>query len=657
MFPRRPAEAAGANPTMSTQTETHAFQAEVSEVLSLVVHSLYSNREIFLRELISNASDALDKLRFEALTAPELLPEGEDLGVVLDADAEARTLTIADNGIGMSRDELVENLGTIASSGTRRFLEALKEGGAEQAPELIGQFGVGFYSAFMVASEVRVHTRRAGEDAGTVWTSDGEGAYSLEEADGLGRGTVVTLTLREGEDFDAFLQEWRLREVVHRYSDFVEYPVQMQVERSNPKLDDEGNPIEGETETERVTETLNSMKPLWARPAGEITDEEHEEFYRHLSHDWSAPLEKVHFKAEGTLEYTALLYLPKEAPFDLFDPSARASKVSLYVRRVLIMRDCEELLPGWLRFVRGVVESNDLPLNVSRELLQDDPRVRQIHKRLVRKVLEALGKLLEGDRERYEEFWQGFGACLKEGIYYGDDEDQRLSSLALFESSTQEGLTTLGEYVERCPEDQEEIHVLAGASRKVLEASPHLEALRASGREVLLLTEPVDEWMLQRLTEWGGKQLVRADLGEGPAEDDEAREAREKKQEDFGDLLGAMQQALDEDVKEVRFSARLKDSAAVLVGEAQGMSPQLERLLRRSGQEVPKQKRVLELNPSHPLVEGLRKVYDVDASSPRVGDYAALLFGQAQIAEGVALEDPAHFTRLVTELMTEAVQG
>jgi len=642
---------------MSTQTETHAFQAEVSEVLSLVVHSLYSNREIFLRELISNASDALDKLRFEALTSPELLPEGEALGVVLDSDPEARTLTVADNGIGMSREELVNNLGTIASSGTRRFLEALKEGGAEQAPELIGQFGVGFYSAFMVASEVRVHTRRAGEDTGTVWTSDGEGAYSLEDADGLGRGTVVTLTLREGEDFDAFLQELRLREVVHRYSDFVEYPVQMQVERTSPKLDDDGNPIEGETETERATETLNSMKPLWARPAAEITDEEHEEFYRHLSHDWNSPLDKIHFKAEGALEYTALLYLPKEAPFDLFDPAARESKVSLYVRRVLIMRDCEELLPGWLRFVRGVVESNDLPLNVSRELLQDDPRVRQIHKRLVKKVLEALGGLLEDDRGGYEEFWRGFGACLKEGIYYGADEDQRLSNLALFESSTQEGLTTLAEYVERCPEGQEQIHVLAGSSRKVLEASPHLEALTAAGREVLLLTEPVDEWMLQRLTEWGGKQLVRADQGEGPAEDDEARAAREKKQEELGGLLGAMQEALDEDVKEVRFSARLKDSAAVLVGDTQGMSPQLERLLRRSGQEVPSQKRVLELNPDHPLVEGLRRVYDVDAASPRVKDYAVLLFGQAQIAEGVPVEDPAGFTRLVTELMTEAVQG
>jgi molecular chaperone HtpG len=642
---------------MTTHTETHDFQAEVSEVLSLVVHSLYSNREIFLRELISNASDALDKLRFEALTESDLLPDGETLGIVIDSDKDERTLTIADNGVGMSREEVVQNLGTIASSGTRRFLKALEESGGEQAPELIGQFGVGFYSAFMVAGQVSVTTRRADQELGTVWTSDGEGGYTLEEAEGIGRGTVVSLSMREGEEFDGFLEEWRLREVVRRYSDFVEYPVQMQVERSEPKLDEEDNPIEGETETQVVTETLNSMKPLWAMPKEEITAEEHEEFYRHLSHDWNPPLEPIHFRAEGTLEYTALLYLPKDPPLDLFDPSAKASKVSLYVRRVLIMRDCEELLPGWLRFVRGVVESNDLPLNISREVLQDDPRVRQISKRLVRKVLEALSRRLTDDRESYEAFWHGFGACIKEGIYYGADEDARLSGLALFESSAQPGLTTLAEYVERCPEGQDEIHVLTGSSRKVLESSPHLEALRDAGQEVLFLTEPVDEWMLQRLTEWDGKPVRRADQGGGPAEDEEAKAAREQKQEELGGLLGAMQEALDEEIKEVRFSARLRNSAAVLVGDDQGLSPQLERLLRRSGQEVPQQKRVLELNPDHALVEGLRRVYDVDENSPRVKDYAALLYGQALIAEGVPLEDPAKFTRLVTDLMTDAVRG
>lgn len=641
----------------STQAETHGFQAEVSEVLSLVVHSLYSNREIFLRELISNASDALDKLRFEALTSPELLGEDEDLGIVVDVDREARTLTVADNGCGMSRDDLIANLGTVASSGTRRFLETLRERGAEQAPQLIGQFGVGFYSAFMVADRVVVSTRRAGEETGTIWTSSGTDGYELEEAEGLGRGTVVVLELREGEEYDEFLQEWRLREIVRRYSDFVEYPIQMEVERTEPKLDEEGEPVEGETETKRVTETLNSRRPLWAKPKEEITEEEHEEFYRHLSHDWNPPLESIHLRAEGALEYTALLYLPKEPPLDLFDPSARVSKVSLYVRRVLIMRDCEDLLPPWLRFVRGVVESNDLPLNVSREMLQDDPRVPQIRKRLVRKVLETCGRLLEEDRERYEGFWRGFGACLKEGIYYGEDEDGRLSKLALFESSEREGLTTLGEYVERMKGEQEAIHVLPGTNRRVLESSPHLESLRADGVEVLFLTEPVDEWMLQRLTEFDGKPIRRADRGEARPEDEEARAAREKKQEELGGLLGALQAALDEDVKEVRFSSRLKDSAAVLVGDEAGLSPQLERMLRRAGQDVPRQKRVLELNPDHELVEGLRRLYEVDEKSPRVRDFAELLHGQALIAEGVPLEDPGRFTRLVTELMTASVKG
>jgi molecular chaperone HtpG len=641
---------------MSSKTENHAFQAEVSEVLSLVIHSLYSNREIFLRELISNASDALDKLRFEALTDETLLGEDESLGIVLDSDREQRTLTIADNGIGMTRDELVDNLGTIASSGTRRFLEALREQGAESAPDLIGQFGVGFYSSFMVAGEVEVSTRRAGEEAGFRWTSRGEG-YELEQADDLGRGTVVKLKLREGEDFDAFLDEWRLREIVTRYSDFVEYPIQMEVERTNPKLDDEGEPIEGETETTREADTLNSRKPLWARPKDEISDDEHAEFYRHLSHDWNPPLKHVHFKAEGALEYTALLYLPKERPLDLFDPASKASRVSLYVRRVQIMRDCEDLLPNWLRFVRGVVESNDLPLNVSREGLQDNPRVKQIRTRLVKKVVEAMSGMLADERETYEGFWRAFGIVLKEGIYYGEDEDQRISSLCLFESTQGEGLTTLAEYVSRMPEGQEAIYVITGATRKVVEASPHLEALRAKGFEVLLLLDPVDEWMMQRLTEWDGKPLRQADRGEVNLEDDEAKSEREERQEEMKDLLAALGQALEADVKEVRFSGRLKDSAAVLVSDEHAMSAQLEQMLRRSGQEVPKQKRVLELNPSHPLVEGLRKLHEVDPKSPRVGEFAELLHGQAQIAEGATLEDPARFTKLLTELMTSSVKG
>ncbi len=642
---------------MTAQTETHRFQAEVQEVLSLVIHSLYTQREIFLRELISNSSDALDKLRFESLTAEDLLAEGESLGIALEVDRDGRRFLIADNGIGMGREELADNLGTVASSGTKRFLEALRERGAEGAPELIGQFGVGFYSSFMVSDRVVVETRRAGDEHGWRWSSEGSGEYTIEPADDLQRGTLVTLHLREGAEYDELLSEWKVREIVGRYSDFVEYPIQMEVERTQPKLDDEGKPIEGENETVTQLETLNSMKPLWARPKEEITEEEYRDFYQHLTRDWNAPLESIHFKAEGALEYTALLYLPAERPFDLFDPAQKASSTSLYVRRVLIMRDCEDLLPAWLRFVKGVVESNDLPLNVSRETLQDDPRVAQIRKRLVKKVLETLKGLLEEDRERYERFWEAFGLVIKEGIYFGEDDDGRISGLCLFESSRDEGHSTLAEYVERMPEEQEAIYVITGPSRKLVETSPHLEALRGRGVEVLFLLDPVDEWMLQRLTEFDGKPLRQVDRGEVDLEDEEAKSQREEKAKELEDLLAALRSELDDDISEVRFSARLKDSPAVLVGDDQAMSAHLERLLRRSGQEVPKRKRVLELNPSHPLLGGLEKLFAVDPKSPRIADYAQLLFGQALIAEGSPIEDPARFTRLVTALMVEGVEG
>ena len=643
---------------MSTATETKRFEAEVQEVLSLVIHSLYAHREIFLRELISNASDALDRLRFESLTDPDLDPEGETLGIALEVDPQARELRIADAGIGMSRDELVANLGTVASSGTRHFLEELRAQGAERAPELIGQFGVGFYSAFMVADRVTVETRRAGQQQGWRWSSDGSGEYTIEEAEGLARGTVITLRLKEDdEQAGEFLSEWRLREVVSRYSDFVEYPIQMEVERTQPVLDDEGKPIEGETESVRELATLNSMKPLWARPKDNISEQEYGEFYHHLTHDWGEPLETIHFHAEGTLEYTALLYLPKEPPLDFFDPTRNASSTSLYVKRVLIVRDCEDLLPAWLRFVRGVVESNDLPLNVSRETLQDDPRVRQIRKRLVKKVLETMQAMLADERERYEGFWRSFGSVVKEGIHYGQDEDGRISGLCLFQSSEQQGWTTLGEYVERMAEGQEAIHVITGPSRKVVEASPHLETLSAEGQEVLFMLDPVDEWVLESLREFDGVRVRRIDRGEVDVADDEAKARRQERAEELSDLLSAIQAALADDVKEVRFGGRLKDSAAVLVSDEHALTAQMERLLRRSGRELPKQKRILELNSEHPLVEGLKRLYDVDAESPRIAEYAELLLGQALIAEGSPIEDPARFTRLVTELMVAGVKS
>lgn len=642
---------------MTTKTETKSFEAEVQQVLSLVVHSLYSQREIFLRELISNASDALDRLRFASLTQADLLAEGESLGIVLDVDAESRTLSVADNGIGMDREELMDNLGRIASSGTRRFLEAAQGTEGEAPPDLIGQFGVGFYSVFMVADEVSVVSRKAGSDEGWRWSSKGLGEYNIDPAEGAARGTVVQLKLKDaGKGEMDFCQEWTLREVVKRYSDFVEYPIQMEVERTQPKKDEQGEDIEGETETLQETQTLNSMRPLWSRPKDEIEPQEYKDFYQHLTHDWNEPLRTIHFRAEGAHEYTALLYLPKERPMDLFDGESKASRVSLYVRRVLIMRECEDLLPAWLRFVRGVVESADLPLNVSRELLQNNPKVGRIRKRLVKKVLETLGTMLSAERSEYEGLWLAFGSLIKEGIYFGDDEDARISKISLFWSSRSEGWTTLGEYVERMGKDQEVIHVICGPDRKTLDASPHLETLKARGEEVLLLTDPVDEWVLQRLSEYDGKPLQAVDRGRAE-EADEERVEREARQEESKDLLAVLHKALEEHVSEVRFTNRLKDSVAVLVGEEHGMSAHLERMLRSSGREVPVTKRALEINPEHSLMTGLRALHEADPKSPRLAEYAELLHGQALIAEGSPVVDASRFAGLVTQLMVGSVES
>ncbi|HPF15769.1 MAG TPA: molecular chaperone HtpG, partial [Planctomycetota bacterium] len=484
---------------MTQKAESHVFQAEVQEVLSLVIHSLYTERDIFLRELLSNASDALDKLRFEALTHADWLPSGETLGIALQANPDARTLSIADNGIGMDHADLVSNLGRVASSGTRKFVEALKEAKSEGSPELIGRFGVGFYSSFMVADRVTVETRKAGSDEGWRWESDGKGEYTVEPAPGLARGTVITLHLKPVEDDDHdYTQEWTLRDIVSRYSDFVEYPIQMEVERSKPKLDDEGEPIEGEYETQRELETLNSMKPLWTRPKADITSEEYADFYRHHTHDWMPPLDTIHFKAEGTLEFTALLFLPAQRPMMMGEGQNPKSKLSLYVRRILVQRECEDLLPAWLRFVRGVVETSDLPLNVSRETMQNNRQVAQIRKGLVRKVLEAMGKLLKDDREKYEAFWKHFGWTFKEGLYFEHGDQQvAVAGLCLFEHSSESGWKTLAEYKEAMPEGQEAIYVLTGQDRATVEASAHLESMRRKGYDVLFLVDPVDEWVLE----------------------------------------------------------------------------------------------------------------------------------------------------------------
>ncbi len=628
--------------------ETVPFQAETSELLQLVIHSLYKQREIFLRELISNASDALDKLRYEALRDPRLYEGYENLWIRLEADPKARTLRVADSGLGMSYAEVKENLGTIARSGTKAFVEAAQRVRGQAAdlpelPEFIGRFGVGFYSAFMVADEVVVETRKAGERRGVRWSSRGTGEYSIEEIERAERGTAVTLHLRDpGQDEQDFTREWTLRALVKRYSDFVGYPIRMDVERE-----------EGEGQEKRTvvrTETLNSERPLWTRPKDEVSAEEHAEFYRHLSHDWQEPLATIHTKAEGTTEFTALLYVPRERPHDFFDPTRHGARVELYVRRVFITADCEDLLPAWLRFLRGVVDASDLPLNVSRETLQENRQARQIQKHLVRKTLDALKALLTDKRESYRTFWGAFGAALKEGAYVDDEHREELARLLLFETSHGEEPATLLEYVERMPAEQKDIYVLAAPSRVAAERSPHLEGVRARGFEVLFFVDPVDEFLLQRLKEFADKKLVALDKGGLElAEDAQAKRAREQQQEAMGPLLELVRKELAEEVEAVRFSARLTDSPAVLVSGEGRLSPKVERLLRESGQSVPEHKRVLELNPSHPLIARMRDLASDDYG--RFSDYCTLLFGQAQLAEGTAPSDPARFAKLVASLM------
>ncbi|MEO0650400.1 MAG: molecular chaperone HtpG [Planctomycetota bacterium] len=644
---------------MSTQSATLEFQAETRQLLELMIHSLYSHKEIFLRELVSNASDALDKLRVESLTDASLLAGDESLAIRLDPDPAARTLRIVDNGIGMSRADVVANIGTIASSGTRKFLDNLKQQGKEaDVPELIGQFGVGFYSAFMVADRVVLETRKAGESGGVRWESTGDGTYTVEEVADLPRGTSITLHLREIESDEAgaqdFTAEWVLRDVVRRYSDFVEYPVQMDVERQQPiekegeEADDDAEP---ETETVIETVTLNSMKPLWTRPKSEISDEEYAEFYKHQTRDWQPPLETVHFKAEGTHEYTALLFLPKTQPLGMFDPEEAKSRISLYVKRVFITSDSEELCPVWLRFVRGLVDSSDLPLNVSRETLQHARQLGQVKKRVSRKVLDAFGSLLADRREDYEGFWSEFGSVVKEGLYYDDDLRDEIAEVTLFRTTHSEGWTTLDEYLERAEESQDAIYVLSGPDLGALRRSPHLEAFAAKGLEVLLLTDQVDEFALQRLTEFREKPLKSIAKGDVDLEDEDAKKEREEQAKEYEALLDAVKEQLSDHVDAVRFSSRLTDSAAVLVGAEHSMAPHVERMMAASGQSFGGgvSKRTLELNPKHPLVARMDGLRGDDGGG--FGDYCDLLLGQALLAEGSPVPDPARLARLVTDLM------
>ncbi len=636
--------------------KSRKFKTEVQQLLDLVVHSLYSKKEIFLRELISNSSDAIDRVQFEALTDKRLLGDEEDWKIKITPDKEAGTLTISDNGIGMTVEEVEANIGTIANSGTRRFLEELQKNKKTANAEFIGQFGVGFCASFMVADKVTLVTRRAGSDGPAVrWTSSGTGTYTLEETERSGRGTDVTLHLREG--MEAFLEEYELRRVVREYSDFISYPIVMDITRTQ-KGEGEGD----EDVTTVEEETLNSMKAIWKKAPAEVSEEEYNEFYKHVSHDYTDPLKVIHYRAEGTTEFQALLYIPAVAPTDLFWPDAKRG-LHLYVKNVFINDDCEDLLPPYLRFAKGVVDSSDLPLNVSREMLQDDVVVRRIRKSLIARMLKELTSLRDDAPDEYQSFYAQFGTVIKEGIHSDFENGDKLKELLLFASSkSEEGKpVSLKDYVGRMPEDQKEIYYLTAESLAHALHSPHLEALRSRDYEVLFFVDTIDEWVSPRLTEYDGKKLKAIDRGDLDIHGDEEKEAIEAAlkgdAETYRGLTESLQKHLEEDVKEVKLSTRLTDSACCLVADDTGMNANMERIMKAMGQDVPPVKRVLELNPKHPLIEKLHACLEEDKDSDVLVNYAKLLYNQALLAEGSPIKNPAHFAQLVSKLMLNGLEG
>jgi molecular chaperone HtpG len=621
--------------------ETLGFQTEVKQLLQLMIHSLYSNREIFLRELISNASDACDKLRFEALHNDALYENASDLNIRVSFDKEARTLTIADSGIGMNRDEVIANLGTIAKSGTREFFTKLS-GDQQKDAHLIGQFGVGFYSAFIVADKVSVLTRRAGEkaDQGVRWESDGGGEFSIEMVDRAARGTEITLHLREGQD--DLLAGYKLREIIKKYSNHIVQPILMKKEEWK----------DGKYETLAEDETVNQASALWARSKNEITEEQYKEFYKHVGHDFDDPLAWTHARVEGKQEYTQLLYIPGRAPFDMYDRQARHG-IKLYVRRVFIMDDAEQLMPQYMRFVRGVVDSADLPLNVSREILQESKDIEAIRKGCTGKVLGLLADLAENDKEKYTRFWGEFGHVLKEGVgedFSNKDKIAALLRFATTKADTNEEAVSLKDYVSRMKDGQEKIYYVTADSFNAAKNSPHLEVFRKKGIEVLLLSDRVDEWVVSNLPEFEGKQLVsvaKGGLDLGALEDAAEKQEQEKQADEFKGLTDKIKTSLADKVKEVRVTHRLTDSPACLVADEHDMSGNLARLLKASGQKAPISQPILEINPAHPVVLRLKE------EEKRFDDWAAVLFDQALLAEGGQLDDPAGFVKRINQLMLE----
>ncbi len=636
--------------------KTRKFKTEVQQLLHLIINSLYSNREIFVRELISNASDAIDKAKFKEQTDPDLFSDDNDYNIRLIIDKENNTFQVSDNGIGMTFDEVNDNIGTIAQSGTAAFMEALKNSKKEDtlSTDLIGQFGVGFYSSFIVADKVRVDTKAPGEKTGTRWESDGQGSYTIQEIEKETRGTDVILFLKELEEGDQdFTEEYTIQHIVKKHSDFVTYPVIMNMEKSEPIPENElikdkdGKPI-GDTFTKvKKDETLNSRKAIWSKSKDDVTEAEHEEFYKHISHNWDKPLETIHKKFEGVTEYDVLMYLPSKAPMDLFRPE-RKHGMQLYCKRVFIMDDCKELLPEYLGFVQGVVDAPDLNLNVSREILQEDRLVRNIKKNLVKQIFGTLEGM---EKEKYEEFFNEFGQALKAGIPTDFENKERLAALLRYKTTKSgDKYVSLDEYIENMKEDQKEIYFLTGENLTSLMNSPLLESLKAKDYEVILMIDPIDEWVTQSLPEYKEKKLKSAEKGDLDLEkvDDDTKN-------EYSALLAFLKGKLEAKVKDVAVSNRLKDSVSCLSGDDYGMSAYMEKIMKASGQKTPDQKRVMEVNVNHPVMGKIKELFETDTTNPVLKDYSDLLFDIAVISEGGKLDNPARFSKQLGDLMTKAI--
>ncbi len=642
--------------------KTLKFKTETKQLLDLMIHSIYTNHDIILRELLSNSSDAIDKIKFEALTDSSLVKDDEDFEIYIDVDKKENTISVSDNGIGMTYEDLKDNIGTIARSGTKKFMEMIEEAkksDSEDTSDLIGQFGVGFYSSFMISEKVQIETKSPHDDKGYRWISDGEGSYTIEEIEKENRGTKVTLFLKDEycdqtDQENNYADEHKLEELVKKYSDFIRYPIKMEFVTQEMPKDKDGKPIEGaKPELKSEVRIVNSMKPIWVKTKSEVKDEEYNEFYKHTFHDWEEPKSIIQTKAEGMIQYNALLFLPGRAPFDYYTQDYKGG-IKLYSKNVFIMDNCDKLLPEYMKFVKGIVDSPDFSLNISREILQNNRQLAIIGKNLEKKVLNELKKMLDKDFEKYSEFWKEFGRSIKAGIYSSPDNKEKLQDLLLFQTLNSEGKEiTLKQYVENMPEDQKEIYFVSGSDVKIVKNLPQLESVKEKGYDVLFFVDPVDEFMVNNLQEFDGKKIKSIQKGDiDLGEDDSNKEEEKKKEEESKDLIAAIQEMLQGKVDEVKLSHRLKSSPVCLVTGDNGMSLNMESMMKELNQFMPKAKKILEINPNHEVYKNLETKFKNDSKSEDIKIYSEMLLAQAQLIEGLPLENPAEFANNLSKLMS-----